>query len=149
MLYNVSSIILHPTEMNMCTKICKLLKVFNDVIATLSGVYYSTTNLFIIEVLNIVSALYDCMSQEEELKSCIEVMKAEWCDYYANIPISYLLGLIFDPRCKLDMMATGLENYYSFLKLVVDISFLVSHIKSTFYSLYDEYLKIYGPSLSR
>ena len=74
----------------MCTKICQLLKVFNDAITTLFGVYYTTTNLFMIESLNIVDALYDCMSQVEELKSCIEVMKAKWCDYYANIPIIYL-----------------------------------------------------------
>ena len=88
----------------MCTNICQLLKVFNDTTTTLSGVYYPTTNLFIIKTLNIVGVLYDCMSQKKELKSCIEVMKAKWCNYYANIPIIYLLGIIFDPRCKLDMM---------------------------------------------
>ena len=90
MRYNVSSIILHHTQWNMCTKICQSLKMFNDATTTLSSVYYPTTNLFMIEALNIVDALYDCMSQEEELKSCIEVMKAKWCDYYANIPIIYL-----------------------------------------------------------
>ena len=63
---------------------------FNDATTILSGVYYPTTNLFMIEVLNIIGALYDCMSQEKELKSCIEVMQAKWCDYYANIPIIYL-----------------------------------------------------------
>ena len=40
----------------MCTKICQLLKVFNDTTNTLFGVYYPTTNLFIIEALNIVGA---------------------------------------------------------------------------------------------
>ena len=64
---------------------------FKDTTNTLSGIYYPTTNLFMIEALNIVDALYDCMSQEEELKSCIEVMKAKWYDYCANIPIIYLL----------------------------------------------------------
>ena len=62
MRYNVRSIILHPTQWNMCTKICQLLKVFNDAITTLFGVYYPTTNLFMIETFNIVSALYDCIS---------------------------------------------------------------------------------------
>ena len=81
MRYNVSLIILHHTQRNMCTKICQLLKVFNDATITLSNVYYSTTNLFILEVLNIVNALYDYMSQEGELKSCIEVIKTKWCDY--------------------------------------------------------------------
>ena len=55
----------------MCTKICQLLKVFNDATNTLSGSYYPTTNLFMIETLNIVGIFYDCMYQEKELKSCI------------------------------------------------------------------------------
>ena len=132
----------------MCTKICQLLKVFNDATNTLCGVCYRTTNLFMIEALNIVGAFDECMSQELELKACIDVMKSKWLDYYANIPIIYLLGLIFDPHCKLDMMATYLKNYYSFLELVVDAPSLVSHVKSTFYSLYDEYFKFYGSDLN-
>ena len=62
-------IILHPAQWNMCTKICQLLKVFNDATNTLPGVYYPTTNLFILETLKIVGAVYDYMSREEELKS--------------------------------------------------------------------------------
>ena len=89
--YNVSSMILHPAQWSMCTKICHLLKVFNDATNTLSGVYYLTTNLFIIDAFNIVDAFDECMSQELKLKSCIDVMKSKWLDYYANIPIIYLL----------------------------------------------------------
>ena len=77
MRYNVSSIILHSIQWNMCTKIYQLLKVFSDVTTTLSGVYYPTANLFMFQALNIVDALYDCMSQDEELKSCIELMKVK------------------------------------------------------------------------
>ena len=132
----------------MCTKICQLLKVFNDTTNILFDIYYPTTNLFMIEALNIVGVFYDCISQEEDLKPYILVMKAKWCSYYANISIIYLLGLIFDPRCKLDMMTTCLENYYSFLELEVDVPSLVSYIKSTFYLLYDEYFKFYSPSLN-
>ena len=59
---NISSIILHPNQWNMCTKIGQILKVFNDVTNTLSGIYYPTINLFMFEALNIVGALYDCIS---------------------------------------------------------------------------------------
>ena len=76
MRYNFTSIILHPSQ---------LLKVFNDATNTLSGIYYSTTKLFMIETLNIVGTLYDCISQDEDLKSCILVMKSKWCSYYSNI----------------------------------------------------------------
>ena len=54
MCYNVSSIILYTQQLHMGTKICQLLKVFNDATNTLSDIYYPTTNLFIIESLNIV-----------------------------------------------------------------------------------------------
>ena len=133
----------------MCTKIYQLLKVFNDATNTLSGIYYLTVNLFMVEALNIVGALYDCISQDEDLKSCILVMKSKWYSYYSNIPLIYLLGLIFDPH-KLDMMTACLKNYYNFLDLneKVDIHALVVHIKSMFYSLYDEYLKFYGLNLN-
>ena len=75
--YNVSSIILHPTQWNMCTKIYQLLKVFNDATTTLSSIYYPTVNLFMVEALNIVGTLYDCISQDEDLKPCILVMKSK------------------------------------------------------------------------
>ena len=73
----------------MCTKICQLLKVFNDATNTLFGIYYPITNLFIIESLNIIGAFDEYMSQEPDLKPCIEVMKSKWLDYYANISIIY------------------------------------------------------------
>ena len=47
-------------------KICQLLKVFNDATNTLSGIYYPTVNLFMVEALNIVGVLYDCISQDED-----------------------------------------------------------------------------------
>ena len=132
----------------MCTKICQLLKVFNDTTNTLSDVYYLTTNLFIIESLSIIGAFDECMSQELKLKTYIDVMKSKWLDYYANIPIIYLIGIIFYLRCKLDFLTMCLENNYSFLDLEVDVDSIVSNIKSMFYSLYDEYVKFYGLNLN-
>ena len=46
----------------MCTKFFQLLKVFNDVTNILSGIYYPTVNLYMVETLNIVGAFYDCIS---------------------------------------------------------------------------------------
>ena len=50
---------------------------FNDATNTLSGIYYTSTNLFIIETLNIVDTFNECMSQEPNSKSCVEVMKSK------------------------------------------------------------------------
>ena len=124
-----------------------IIKVFNDTTNTLFGVYYPIANLFIIETLIIVGVFNECMSQELELKACINVMKSKWLDYYANIPIIYLLRLIFDLCCKLDSLIMCLENYYNFLDLEVDVHSIVSNVTSIFFSLYDEYVKFYSPNL--
>ena len=58
---NVSSIILHPQQWHMCTKICQSLKVFNNTTNILFCIYYPTTNLFIIDSLNVVGTFNDCM----------------------------------------------------------------------------------------
>ena len=58
-----------------------------------------------------------------------------------------MLGLIFDPRCKLDSLSICLENYYNYLDLNVDVHSIVSNVK-LFFSLYDEYVKFYDPNLN-
>ena len=93
--YNISSIIFQSQQWHMCTKICQLLKIFNNTTKILSGIYYPIINLFIIESLNILGAFDECMTQESKLVSCIEVMKSKWLDYYQNISIIYLHEMIF------------------------------------------------------
>ena len=61
MRYNVTLIILHPSQWNICTKIYQLLKVFNNATNTLFAIYYPATNLFMIEAFSIVGTLYDCI----------------------------------------------------------------------------------------
>ena len=46
----------------MYTKICQLLKVFNDTTNNLFDIYYPTINLFIIESLNIVGVFDNCIA---------------------------------------------------------------------------------------
>ena len=60
--YMILCIIILVLLFYMCSKICQLLKVFNDATDTLSDIYYLTTNLFIIENLNIIGAFDDCIS---------------------------------------------------------------------------------------
>ena len=146
--YNISSIILYPQQWHMYTKNCQLLKVFNDVTNTLSVIYYHTTNLFIIESFNIVGTFDEYMTQEPELVSFIEIIKSKWLDYYQNILIIYLLGIIFDQCYKLDYLSDCLEAYYKSLSLLIDVPTLVKNARQLFHSLYDEYVKFYCPSLN-
>ena len=73
------------------------------------------------------------MSQEPELKPCIEVMKSKWLDYYTNISLIYLLRLVFDLHYKLDSLSDCLKNYYNYLELEVDVLSIVSNVKSIFF----------------
>ena len=75
-------------------------------------------------------------------------MKSKWLDYCANILVIYLLGLVFDPRCKLDSFSDCLENYYNYLELEADVHSIVLNVKVFFFTLYDEYVKFYGPNLN-
>ena len=113
----------------MYTKIYQLLKVYNDTTNTLPGIYYPTANLFIIESLNIVGAFDDCMTQEPKLVQCIQVLKSKWLDYYQNILIIYLFGIIFYPHCKFDYLSDCLETYYIYLALTVNVSTLVRDVR--------------------
>ena len=114
-----------PQQLYMYAKIYQLLKVFNDVSNTWSDIYYSTTNLFIIESLNSVGAFDDCITQEPELISYIQVMKSKWLDYYQNISIIYLIRIIFDSYYKLNYLSDCLKTYYKYLALTIDVSTLI------------------------
>ena len=59
-----------------------------------------------------------------------------------------MLGIIFDPRCKLDYLFDCLDTYYKCLDISFDVLALVRDVIKLFYSLYDEYAKFYGQSLN-
>ena len=125
-----------------------MLKGFNEATNNLSGIYYPT-NLFIIESINIVTTFSECAT-DEQLCPRIDVMKLKWLDYYRYFSSIYLPALCFDPRCKVDSLNDYLKCYYECLGLEeeVDVGSYCTKIKSLFYQLYDEYLRIYGPSLN-
>ena len=75
-------------------------------------------------------------------------MKSKWLDYYQNIPIIYLLGIMFYPRCKLDYLFDCLDTYYKCLAIPFDVLGLIIDVKKLFYSLNEEYAKFYGHSLN-
>ena len=96
MQYNCSEIVLFPQHWDVCTKICELLKVFNDSTHNLSGIYYPTTHLFFVEALNIVGAFSAC-ENDELLGNVVAAMKQKWLNYYREIPLIYAIALCFDP----------------------------------------------------
>ncbi|KAK3229790.1 hypothetical protein Dsin_001671 [Dipteronia sinensis] len=145
--YNVPSISLQLKHWDVCIKILELLRVFNDATNALSGVYYPTTHLFLIQSVNIAGAISEC-ELDIQLSQCVATMKTKWLNYYEEIPIIYLLASCFDPRFKLECLQDYLTHYYNSLGKEVDTLNYCNSVKTLLYELYDEYLKIYGPSLN-
>ena len=67
--FHVSHINLYQTHWDACYGVFNLLKVFYNATNNLSGVYYPTTHLFIIESLNIVGVFAHCESDIELAKA--------------------------------------------------------------------------------
>ncbi|KAK3193278.1 hypothetical protein Dsin_024588 [Dipteronia sinensis] len=130
-------------------ELCKpYLGVFYTATNNLSGVYYPTTNLFIIESLNIAGAFAHCES-DSELHESVTTMKDKWLEYYKEFPNIYLIALCFDPRCRLESLPDYLSAYYEQgLKIDYDVDMCCTRVKTLLYELYDEYIKVYGPSLN-
>ena len=105
------------------------LKVFNDANYTLSGVYYPTTYLFLIECIHICGALEE-HENDLNLFFCIQTMKNKWLVYFKIISSIYLVACVFDPRWKLDGSHDYLKAYYDIIQVDEDVYDLFSKIKN-------------------
>ncbi|KAK2654332.1 hypothetical protein Ddye_014188 [Dipteronia dyeriana] len=98
-------------------------------------------------LVNIAGAFSDC-ELDVQLSQCVAAMKKKWIQYYKDIPNIYLLASCFDPRFKLECLQDYLTHYYNSLGIETDVLSCCNSVKTLLYELYDEYLKIYGPSLN-
>ena len=128
---NVSQVNLFPQNLEVCQKNLDFLKVFNDATYTLSGVYYPTSHLLLIECINIVGAM-----QENEtdlvLQESILLMKNKWLNYFKIIPLINIVACVFNPRIKLDGLTDYLSMYYGCLNIdefEIDIDNIINDVK--------------------
>ena len=147
---NVPQVNLFPQNWEVCQKILDLLKVFNDATYTLSGVYYPTSHLLLIECINIVGAM-----QENEtdliLSESILIMKNKWLNYFKMIPLINLVACVFDPRIKIDGLTDYLRMYYECLHIdesEINIDNIINDVRKILGELYNEYKMQYGDVLS-
>ena len=142
---NVPQLELSRQHWNICHKILDCLKVFNDATYTLSGVYYPTTHLFIIECVNI-AGVFEEYEDDEQLGATIKAMKSKWLTYYKHIPFIYLVASIFDPRTKLEGVKDFLTMYYGCLhiEMDLDINLLKGMVSNSIVALYNGYYNRYN-----
>ncbi|KAK0587083.1 hypothetical protein LWI29_017034 [Acer saccharum] len=73
-------------------------------------------------------------------------MKQKWLNYYTDFPNIYLIGMVFDPRHKLQSLSYYLDGYYGKegLNIEYDVEACCGRVKKLLYDLYDEYVTFYG-----
>ena len=143
--FHVPNIQLFETHWDACYNVFNLLKVFYNATQNFSKIYKPTTHLFVIESINIAGAFLYCES-DPAIKEAVSAMKQKWLNYYTDFPNIYLIGMVFDPRHKLQSLSYYLDGYYGKegLNIEYDVEACCDRVKKLLYDLYDEYVTIYG-----
>ena len=109
-LENHQHVYLYSNHWDVCAKICNILKKNSDATNNFSGIYYPTSNIFMLECLNIIGTLHEVENSEDIdnliLHDCIKTMRLKLLAYFTEIPPLYLVTTILDLRFKIE----GLEH---------------------------------------
>ena len=150
-------ICLQNHHFEICERLIKLLKVFNNTTETFSHVYQPTSNLFILQCIYIVNCFAENTTGDEHIDTCIFHMKEKWCHYYFDIPLVYQIAFILDPRCRLENLRSFFEEYYGYIgqpgwnntnsSNYINIDLLFSRASSCIFQLYREFAEKYGSGL--
>ncbi|KAK2634979.1 hypothetical protein Ddye_029771 [Dipteronia dyeriana] len=76
-------------------------------------------------------------------------MKTKWLEYYKEFPNIYMVAMCFDPHCRLESLSDYLSVYYEqCVKIEYDVDKCCDRVNVLLYELYNEYLRVYSPSLN-
>ena len=125
------------------------MKNFNDATNILSGIYYPTSNIFLLTYLDIVGVLADPNDDDFDdtidLTECIKSMRQKWIYYYKYILLFYLVAFVLDPRFKIEDLENVLQNYYKLLNdSSIIVSSIVDNVRRTLIELYNDYVSRYN-----
>jgi hypothetical protein len=155
-----------------CQSLFDLLQVFYTATNTLSGMYYSTTNLVVEQCTNIVLGLATSC-HDQNLRRTILLMRLKWLKYFNEFPLLDLIALVLDPRLKFSLLEEILNMYYDALyndvflndpslPNYVDLNLgpndtthlyykpnvlqICAHVRTTLQNIYHEYASTLTPS---
>ena len=80
----------------------------------LSSIYYPTSPLVVHQIL-LITEIFHENKKDEILGPVIVAILKELKKYWSEIPLLYALGLIFDPRIKLQGLTNALSHISSHL----------------------------------
>ena len=150
-----NNIILLPQQWSVCEKILRLLETFNNATYNLSGVYYPTAHLLVMDCVNI-SCVFDEYVQDRELSPCVLSMASKWLKYFIEIPRVNLVATVFNPNIKIEGLQNLLYLYYENMQQFYNnpinipeyITYTIIDIKKIIQDLINEYSDRIGASSS-
>ena len=76
----------------------------------------------------------------------------KWLSYFKNISPLYLVTIVFDPRCKIEVLCEYLTIYYELLNLdiedSVNINVVLHEVRQNIIELYSEFVQFSSSSTS-
>lgn len=123
-------------EWDRVEKICQFLKVFYDATNSFSGSLYPTSNLYFPHVFLIQLHLVEkCRSPDGYMKKIAQQMFLKFNKYWSDFNLLLAIAVVFDPRYKYKVLDL------SYKKLYGPESLQLATVKSTLFTLFEEYVQ--------
>ncbi|XP_043687054.1 zinc finger BED domain-containing protein RICESLEEPER 2-like [Telopea speciosissima] len=129
-------------EWEKCKSIGQCLKAFNDAIKHLSDSKYPTANFYFWDVCDLHHHLLQWRNSKDDcIRSMAFTMRLKFEKYWKEINLFMALGVILDPRYKMELIVFGLNAIYG-----DDADYHIKKIKFDVLDFYSEYACRYGGS---
>ena len=80
------------------------------------------------------------------LFGAITVKMQKWLNYYKNIPLLYLVAIVFYPKFKLEGLKSRLQIYYEFLGIEneINVGTIIDGVQKDLIDLFNDYISRYN-----
>ena len=138
--YHRALVHLHLSDSNfqscLTQEECEFLEIFYDATNSFSGSHYPTSNLFFPQAFLIqLTLVQKLQSPDLYMKKIAQQMFVKFNKYWSEFNVLLAIAVVFDPRYKFAFLE------FSYAKLYGPHSQELSKIKTTLFSLFDEYMK--------
>jgi len=126
-----------------CLIISELLEPFYNATKQLSGVFYPTSNLLLINIWNITS-IFAKYRYQHNFNTIIAKLEQKFNTYWKIPPMWCCLASVMDPRYRLDYVHAVVDDICNNTNQVDKINEINENIKNRLQKVFKEYESIYG-----
>ncbi|KAL9661135.1 hypothetical protein QQ045_025956 [Rhodiola kirilowii] len=121
-------------------KICSFLRIFNDITEIISGTEYPTSNLFLLELVQIKEELEEkSKSTDDYIRGMANKMKEKFEKYWGSNNLLISIAAVLDPRNKLKAIQFCSKSLYKFEYQAQEY---ISAVEATLQELYKDYVEM-------